>query len=38
LPADVARELAALVPDAHDEAIWAAARQAAADAIAGAQP
>jgi DNA repair exonuclease SbcCD nuclease subunit len=38
LPADVARELGTLVPDADDEAIWAAARRAAVDAIAGAQP
>ena len=38
LPADVARELGDLLPALDDEEIWAAARQAAADAIAGAEP
>ncbi|MFN8018419.1 MAG: DNA repair exonuclease [Acidimicrobiales bacterium] len=38
LPADVARELGDLLPALDDDEIWAAARQAAADAIAGAEP
>lgn len=33
LPADVARDLADLLPDAADAAIWAAAQQSALDAI-----
>jgi len=36
LPADVQRDLGDLLPDADDDAIWAAAQQAALDAIAGA--
>ena len=35
---DVARELGTLLPAVDDAEIWAAARQAAADAIAGAEP
>ena len=33
LPADVSRDLADLLPDGDDDAIWAAAQQAALDAI-----
>jgi DNA repair exonuclease SbcCD nuclease subunit len=35
LPAEVARDLAELLPDGEDDAIWAAAQQAALDAICG---
>jgi hypothetical protein len=35
LPAEIARDLAALLPDGDDDAIWAAAQQAALDAICG---